>query len=87
MRQPWAVHFLHYNFVRVHGSLGTTPAVAAGVSRYKWDVSEIAALLDDPQYADALKVQMRPRLERDYGAIGGRRLLPLAEPTKQEGTA
>ncbi|MDQ2914872.1 MAG: IS1 family transposase [Chloroflexota bacterium] len=55
-----ALHFLHYNFVRVHGSLGTTPAVAAGVSRYKWDVSDIAALLDDPQYANALKDQMRP---------------------------
>lgn len=57
-----ALHFLHYNFVRVHGSLGTTPAVAAGVSRYKWDVSDIAALLDDPQYANALKDQMRPKL-------------------------
>ena len=55
-----ALHFLHYNFVRVHGSLGTTPAVAAGVSKYKWDVSDIAALLDDPQYASALKDQMRP---------------------------
>ena len=55
-----ALHFLHYNFVRVQGSLGTTPAVAAGVSRYKWDVSDIAALLDDPQYANALKDQMRP---------------------------
>jgi IS1 family transposase len=55
-----ALHFLHYNFARVHGSLGTTPAVAAGVSKYKWDVSDIAALLDDPQYANALKDQMRP---------------------------
>ena len=45
-----ALHFLHYNFARVHGSLGTTPAVAGGVSRYKWDLSDIAALLDDPQY-------------------------------------
>jgi len=54
-----ALHFLHYNYVRVHGSLGTTPAVAAGVSQYKWDVSDIASLLDDPQYADALKVQMK----------------------------
>ena len=54
-----ALHFLHYNFVRVHGSLGTTPAVAAGVSRYKWDTSDIAGLLDDPQYADALKGQMK----------------------------
>jgi IS1 family transposase len=57
-----ALHFLHYNFARVHGSLGTTPAVAASVSRYKWDVSDIAALLDDPQYVNILKDQMRPKL-------------------------
>lgn len=54
-----ALHFLHYNFARPHASLGgRTPAQAAGVSRYRWGVEEIAGLLDDPQYADALKVQM-----------------------------
>jgi len=59
-----ALHFLHYNFARPHGSLrGATPAQAAGVSRYKWSAEEIAGLLDDPQYADALKVQMRPSPE------------------------
>lgn len=57
-----ALHFLHYNFARPHGSLkGATPAQAAGVSRYRWSVEEIAGLLDDPQCADALKVQMRPK--------------------------
>lgn len=53
-----ALHFMHYNFVRVHGSIGTTPAVAAGVSRYRWTCEDIAALLHDPQYADAFSVQM-----------------------------
>lgn len=59
-----ALHFLHYNFARPHSSLeGATPAQAAGVSRYRWSCEEIAGLLDDAQYADALKVQMRPRRE------------------------
>lgn len=58
MEAAIALHYMHYNFARIHGSLGTTPAVAAGVSRYRWSADEIAGLLDDPQYADALKVQM-----------------------------
>ncbi len=41
-----AVHYMHYNFARVHSSLKTTPAVAAGVADHKWTLREIAALLD-----------------------------------------
>jgi IS1 family transposase len=43
-----SLHFLHYNFVRVHSSLGKnrTPAMAAGVADHVWTVQEIAALLD-----------------------------------------
>lgn len=53
-----ALHFLHYNFVRGHGSLGgKTPAQAAGVSRYAWTCQDIAALLDDPKYADSFHFQ------------------------------
>ena len=53
-----ALHFLHYNFARPLASLkGATPAQAAGVSRYRWSAEEIASLLEDPQYADALKTQ------------------------------
>ncbi len=57
-----ALHFMYRNFAAPHGSLrGSTPAQAAGVSRYRWTADDIAGLLDDPQYADALKVQMRPK--------------------------
>jgi len=31
-----ALHFLHYNFVRVHQTLKTTPAMAAGVADHEW---------------------------------------------------
>jgi hypothetical protein len=42
------VLIMHYNFVRIHKSLHTTPAMAAGVSKKLWDISDIAALVADP---------------------------------------
>ena len=41
-----ALHYMHYNFCRVHQTLKTTPATAAGVADHKWSLEEIAALLD-----------------------------------------
>jgi IS1 family transposase len=43
-----ALHYMYYNFGRVHSSLGklTTPAMAAGVSNHVWTCDEIAALID-----------------------------------------
>jgi hypothetical protein len=43
-----SLYFMHYNFGRVHQSLGklTTPAIAAGISDHVWTCEEIAALLD-----------------------------------------
>jgi hypothetical protein len=41
-----ALHYMHYNFVRVHQTLKTTPAVAAGVTDHRWTLREIAELLD-----------------------------------------
>jgi hypothetical protein len=35
-----------YNFVRVHGTLKTTPAVKAGIARRPWRVEDIVALID-----------------------------------------
>lgn len=43
-----ALHFMHYNFVRIHKSLHTTPAMAAGVSDKLWSIPDIAALIPDP---------------------------------------
>ena len=43
-----ALHFMHYNFVRIHKSLHTTPAMAAGVSKTLWEISDIAALVPAP---------------------------------------
>jgi IS1 family transposase len=41
-----ALHFLYYNFVRIHKTLKITPAMAAGVTDRLWEVSDMVAVLD-----------------------------------------
>jgi hypothetical protein len=41
-----AIHYMHYNFVRIHQTLRCTPAMAAGVSKTLWSIEDIVALLD-----------------------------------------
>ena len=41
-----AIHYMHYNFVRIHQSLRCTPAMAAGVSSKLWSIEDVVALLD-----------------------------------------
>jgi IS1 family transposase len=40
-----ALHFMHYNFCRIHQSLRITPAMAAGVTDNVWDISDIIKLI------------------------------------------
>ncbi len=42
-----ALHYMHYNFCRVHKSLRVTPAMAAGVADRVWDVRDIVALIEN----------------------------------------
>jgi hypothetical protein len=39
-----ALHFLYYNFGRVHKTLRVTPAMEAGLADHIWSLEEIAAL-------------------------------------------
>ena len=41
-----ALHFMHYNFVRIHQSLRVAPAMAAGVTDRLRSIEDIAALLN-----------------------------------------
>jgi IS1 family transposase len=41
-----ALHFMHYNFCRVHQTLRVTPAMEAGLSDHVWEIEELVALLD-----------------------------------------
>jgi IS1 family transposase len=44
--QAVALHFMYYNFVRIHQTLRITPAMAAGISAKVWEVEDLIALLD-----------------------------------------
>src|SRR4030043_420397 len=39
------LHYMYYNFVRIHKTLRMTPAMKAGVTDHLWSVEEIAGLL------------------------------------------
>jgi IS1 family transposase len=41
LRAAVALHFAHYNFVRVHRTLRCTPAMAAGVTNRLWSIAEL----------------------------------------------
>lgn len=43
-----SLHFMYYNFCRVHKSLKTTPAMKAGVADHIWTLEEVAGLIDNP---------------------------------------
>lgn len=40
-----SLHFMYYNFARVHQTLKTTPAIAAGITDHVWSIEEIISLL------------------------------------------
>lgn len=41
-----AIHFFHQNFIRVHGSLRTTPAMASGVTQKLWEMEDMVLLTE-----------------------------------------
>jgi IS1 family transposase len=45
-----AIMFCYHNFVRVHMTLKTTPAVAAGIAKHKWTVGDMVDLLPELHY-------------------------------------
>ena len=51
LRHAVSLHFMHYNFVRIHQTLRSTPTMAANVTQKIWSVADIVALLDNLKYA------------------------------------
>jgi IS1 family transposase len=41
-----AIYFMHYNFVRIHQTLRVTPAMAAGVTKRLWEMSDVVDVLE-----------------------------------------
>ena len=46
LKHAVALHYMFYNFARVHKTLGKTPAMAAGITDHAWTLEEIISLLD-----------------------------------------
>ena len=42
-----ALHFMYYNFCRIHMSLRCSPAMAAGVSKTLWDVVDVVRMIEE----------------------------------------
>ncbi len=43
-----SLHFMHYNFARIHKTLRVTPAMEAGISDHVWSLEEIVDLVPEP---------------------------------------
>jgi hypothetical protein len=41
-----ALHFMHYNYCRVHQTLRVTPAMQAGLTDHIWELEDLVKLLD-----------------------------------------
>jgi IS1 family transposase len=41
-----AIHFMYYNFCRIHQTLRVTPAMEAGIADHVWTLEEVVALID-----------------------------------------
>lgn len=52
-----ALHFMYYNFCRIHKTLRMSPAMAAGVSDRLWDVKDIVALIEAKEALQVTKVR------------------------------
>jgi IS1 family transposase len=42
-----SLHFMHYNFCRIHKSLRITPAMAAGVTDKLWDIVDVVRMIEE----------------------------------------
>ena len=46
LRHSVSLHFMYYNFARIHKTLRCSPAQEAGVTSKLWEIEDIVALLD-----------------------------------------
>lgn len=46
LKHSVALHFMHYNFCRIHQTLRVTPAMEAGIADHPWSLQELVSLLE-----------------------------------------
>ncbi len=47
MKAAIALHFMHYNYCRIHQTLKVTPAMAAGLTNRAWSIEDVLGLLQE----------------------------------------
>lgn len=60
-----SLHFMYYNFVRIHQTLRMTPAMAAGVTDRLYSIADIVRLVDEFE-----KREKEAKLLREYANYG-----------------
>lgn len=43
-----ALHFMYYNFVRIHKTLRVTPAMEVGLTKKLWSIEDLVGLIENP---------------------------------------
>lgn len=56
-----ALHFMYYNFVKVHQTLKVTPAMEAGLTDRLWDIADLVAIVDANELAPKKRGPYKPR--------------------------
>ena len=57
-----ALHFMFYNFVKIHKTLRVTPAMEAGITDRLWDLEDIARLI--PESVAKKRGTYKPRISK-----------------------
>jgi IS1 family transposase len=56
-----ALHYMHYNFCRIHKTLRITPAMAAGVTDHVWRIADIVSMIEAAEPAPAKRGPYKKR--------------------------
>ncbi len=60
-----ALHFMYYNFVRVHQTLKVTPAMQAGLTDRLWDIADLVAIVDANEPAPKKRGPYKKKLSKN----------------------
>lgn len=72
-----SLHFMYYNFVRIHQTLRVTPAMAAGVTDRVWEVTDVIGLLEGRE------TEIRKDVARERNARAEARYMPSEPKTNR----
>jgi hypothetical protein len=57
-----ALHYMHYNFCRIHKTLRITPAMAAGVTNKLWSIEDLVAMVEEAAPKPGKRGPYQPRI-------------------------